>query len=53
MKMEVTEEIGILGIVISSFYGLIPSGMRPMSFTTLSNFDSLIPIPTRAIQLQQ
>ena len=47
MKLEVAEERGIGGIVIRPFYGPGALGMRPMPFTTLSAYASLIPRPTR------
>ena len=53
MKVDVVEERGIGGIAILPFYGPKPLGMRPMSFRTLSNCASQIPIPRRARKLRQ
>ena len=53
MKVGVTEERGIGGIVICPFYGPRPLGTRPMPFTTLSTCAFLMPIPTRERRLRQ
>ena len=53
MKVEVSEERVIGGVVIRPFYGPRPLGIRPMQFTKLLTYDYLIPIPTISRQLQQ
>ena len=53
MKVEVSEERVIGGVVIRPFYGPRPLGIRPMQFTKLLTCDYLIPIPTISRQLQQ
>ena len=53
MTGEVLQERRKVGIVIRFFGGQMPLGMRPMTFTTLSTCNYLIPIPTRERELQK
>ena len=52
-KVEGAEERRMEGIVICPFYGTRPLGTNPIPFTTLSTCAYLLPMPTRARQLQQ